>query len=64
MPTWRDDLPALVRALGRGLRAFHEAVGEEWCPFRFDMARALGHVEDRVHPDDIDPAASTRSTPI
>src|SRR5580698_2708067 len=23
---WRDDLPGLVRALGRGLRRFHEAV--------------------------------------
>ena len=45
---WRSDLPALVRALGRGLRAFHDAVGDEWCPFRFDLARALAHVEERV----------------
>jgi kanamycin kinase len=52
-PVWRDDLPALVRALGRGLRRFHEAVGEEWCPFRFDLARALGHVEDRIGRDDV-----------
>ena len=52
---WRDDLPGLVQALGRGLRRFHEAVGEEWCPFRFDLARALAHVEDRVRRDDIDP---------
>ena len=36
-PGWRTDLPALVAALGRGLRAFHEAVAEEWCPFRFDI---------------------------
>jgi len=50
---WRDDLPGLVRALGRGLRRFHEAVGEEWCPFRFDLARALAHVEDRVRRADI-----------
>jgi kanamycin kinase len=50
---WRDDLPGLVQALGRGLRRFHEAVGEEWCPFRFDLARALAHVEDRVRRDDI-----------
>lgn len=49
------DLAALVRALGRGLRAFHEAVGEEWCPFRFDLARALAHVEDRVRSGDISP---------
>ena len=52
-PAWRADLPALVRALGRGLRAFHDAIGEEWCPFRFDLARALGHVEQRVETGDI-----------
>ena len=50
---WRADLPALVRALGRGLRSFHDAVGEEWCPFRFDLARALAHVEERVRAGDI-----------
>jgi kanamycin kinase len=47
-PSWRHDLPTLVRALGRGLRAFHDAVGEEWCPFRFDVERALEHVARRV----------------
>jgi kanamycin kinase len=47
-PVWRDDLRALVRALGRGLAAFHHAVGEEWCPFRFDVERALDHVAQRV----------------
>jgi kanamycin kinase len=52
-PTWRSDLPALVRALGLGLRAFHEAVSEEWCPFRFDLARALAHVEERVRTNGI-----------
>jgi kanamycin kinase len=51
----RSDLPALVRALGRGLREFHGAVGEEWCPFRFDLGRALAHVEDRVRTNDISP---------
>jgi kanamycin kinase len=55
-PVWRDDVGALVAALGRGLRAFHEAVGEEWCPFRFDIERALDHVRRRVADDDIDPA--------
>ena len=55
-PCWRDDLPALVLAFGRGLRSFHEAVGEEWCPFRFETARALDHVRRRVRTDDIDPA--------
>jgi kanamycin kinase len=52
-PDWRADLPGLVRALGQGLRRFHEAVGEEWCPFRFDVARALTHVEERVRRQDI-----------
>ncbi|MGD0746324.1 MAG: aminoglycoside 3'-phosphotransferase [Acidimicrobiales bacterium] len=55
-PVRRNDVGALVAALGRGLRAFHEAVGEEWCPFRFDMARALDHVARRVAADDVDPA--------
>jgi kanamycin kinase len=55
-PTWRRDLPALVTALGRGLAAFHGSVGEEWCPFRFDIGRALEHVRRRVQADDIDPA--------
>ena len=54
-PGWRTDVPGLVRALGRGLRAFHEAVGEEWCPFRFDLARALAHVGQRVETGDVDP---------
>jgi kanamycin kinase len=47
-PSWRHDLPVLVRALGRGLRAFHDAVEEEWCPFRFEVERALEHVARRV----------------
>lgn len=55
-PASRRDLPALVRALGRGLRSFHDAVGEEWCPFRFDLARALAHVEGRVATEDIEPS--------
>lgn len=53
---WRDDLPPLVGALGRGLRAFHDAVGEEWCPFRFDVRRAIDHVRGRVEAGVIDQA--------
>ncbi len=53
-PVWRDDRRALVLALGRGLRAFHEAVGEDRCPFRFEVARALEHVSRRVRRGDID----------
>lgn len=52
-PAWRSDLPALTRALGGGLRRFHDAVGEEWCPFRFDVDQAVAHVEDRVRRADI-----------
>jgi kanamycin kinase len=47
-PSWRGDLPALVFAMGQGLRGFHEAVDEEWCPFRFDLDHALDHVARRV----------------
>ncbi len=47
-PLWRNDLAALVRAMGHGLRRFHEAVDEEWCPFRFDLDRSLEHVTRRV----------------
>jgi kanamycin kinase len=59
-PVWRDDLTGLVRALGRGLRSFHDAVGEEWCPFRFDTAHALEHVRRRVGAGDVDPAGFHR----
>ena len=55
-PGWRADLPGLVRTLGAGLAAFHEAVEEEWCPFRFDLGRALDHVHHRVAGNHIDPA--------
>ncbi len=54
--TWRHDLPSLVRAFGEGLAAFHAAVGEEWCPFRFDIGTALDHVHRRVDEGLIDPA--------
>ena len=53
---WRRDLPGHVWTLGRGLRAFHDAVGDEWCPFRFDLARSLDHVSRRVGSDQVDPA--------
>jgi kanamycin kinase len=45
---WRADLPGHVSALARGLVALHGAVGEEWCPFRFEVDRALEHVERRL----------------
>jgi kanamycin kinase len=47
-PVWSGDLPALVRAFAQGLASFHRAVGEEWCPFRFDVGIALEHVRRRV----------------
>jgi kanamycin kinase len=53
---WRHDLPSLVSALGRGLAAFHRAVDEEWCPFRFENEHALDHVATRVEDGAIDPA--------
>jgi kanamycin kinase len=53
---WQSDLPGLVGAFARGLVAFHEAVEEEWCPFRFDIERALDHVARRVEGQDHDPS--------
>lgn len=55
-PAWSSDLPALVRAYAEGLAAFHAAVGEEWCPFRFPVDAALDHVRRRVEAGLIDPA--------
>ncbi|HEY1652507.1 MAG TPA: aminoglycoside 3'-phosphotransferase [Acidimicrobiales bacterium] len=55
-PSWRRDLARHVGALGRGLRTFHDAVGDEWCPFRFDVATALDHVAGRVASGQVDPA--------
>jgi kanamycin kinase len=45
---WRADPEGMVRAFGAGLAAFHEAIGEERCPFRFDNDSALAHVHRRV----------------
>ena len=55
-PGWRDDVPNLVRTFGQGLAAFHRAVGEEWCPFRFDVDVALEHVRRRIDAGLINPA--------
>jgi kanamycin kinase len=55
-PRWRGDRPGLVRRFGEGLAAFHRAVGEEWCPFRFDVGLALEHVRRRADAGLIDPA--------
>jgi kanamycin kinase len=54
--SWRGDLPRLVTALGRGLAVFHGAIEEEWCPFRFNLERALDHVQRRLAAGDINPA--------
>jgi len=59
-PAWRHDRPGLVRALGRGLRAFHEAVDASSCPFRFERQRALEHVRRRIAADDVDPGGFHR----
>ena len=60
---WHDNLPALVHATGQGLRRFHEAVGEEWCPFRFDLDRALDHVDSGWRPPTSTREDSTTSMP-
>ncbi len=55
-PVVRQDLPALVRAFGEGLANLHDAVEEHWCPFRFEIDRALAHVGRRVADNAISPA--------
>jgi len=41
MPRWKADPSTAVRAIGEGLRAFHEALAVEKCPFSLSA-------EDRV----------------
>jgi kanamycin kinase len=53
---WHDDVPGMVRTFGEGLAAFHRAVGEEWCPFRFDVGVGLAHVRRRAAAGLIHPA--------
>ena len=55
-PRWSDDRPGLVRIFGEGLAAFHRAVGEEWCPFRFEVGVSLEHVRRRAEAGLLDPA--------
>jgi kanamycin kinase len=55
-PKWSGDRAGLVRILGEGLAAFHRAVGEEWCPFRFEVGVALEHVRRRAEAGRLDPA--------
>lgn len=55
-PEWRDDITGLVRAFGRGLSAFHTAVGGEKCPFRFDLSTAFAHARQRIALGTIDPS--------
>nr|WP_323749358.1 aminoglycoside 3'-phosphotransferase [Curtobacterium sp. VKM Ac-1393] len=60
-PRWHDEPRTAVVAVGEGLRAFHEALPVDGCPFawstvaRLDRARAAGRDTDRLGqepPDD------------
>ena len=53
---WRDDVGVVVVRLAAGCGPSTMPSGREWCPFRFDVERALRHVRRRVADDDIDPA--------
>ena len=44
-----DDPENVVRALGEGLRRFHEMAPVDECPFDFTLDVALEHVARRVH---------------
>jgi kanamycin kinase len=43
-----DDPPAVVRTFGEGLRALHEALPPDDCPFDFRLDAALQHCRSRV----------------
>jgi kanamycin kinase len=53
---WRNDVVGLVMALGSGLRAFHDAIDEARCPFRFGLEVAREHVHTRVEAGTLNPA--------
>jgi kanamycin kinase len=54
-PFWRQDVPGLVGAFGRGLRDLHGAVDRRHCPYRFGLDVALAHVRRRVAAGTLDP---------
>jgi kanamycin kinase len=50
------DPAAVVTALARGLRRFHQLVPARLCPFDFRLPTALDHVRRRAETGRIDPA--------
>ena len=46
-PRWIADPEPAVRAIGAGLRALHDALPVDTCPFDWSPARRLGHLQPR-----------------
>lgn len=46
-PRWLADPAAAVRAVGRGLRALHDALPVESCPFDWGVAHRVGNARRR-----------------
>ncbi|HAS09267.1 MAG TPA: aminoglycoside phosphotransferase APH(3'), partial [Acidimicrobiaceae bacterium] len=44
---WVADPAPAVRAIGAGLRALHDALPVESCPFDWSPAHRLGHLQPR-----------------
>lgn len=46
-PRWLDDPATAVRAIGEGLRALHDSLPVEECPFRWDVPERLANAAAR-----------------
>jgi aminoglycoside phosphotransferase len=55
-PAHLSNLERLVRALGHGLRRFHDACSVPHCPFDFRLDAALAHARQRVSAGRVEPA--------
>lgn len=52
---WKAEPDIAVAAIGRGLRAFHDALPVDGCPFSWSVADRLASVDERLAADAIDP---------
>jgi len=53
-PRWRRDPATATRALGEGLRALHDALPREDCPFEWSAEGRLGVIERRWRAGELD----------
>ena len=53
---WKAEPAAAVPAIGAGLRALHEALPAQRCPFSWSAAGRVGQISRRAHSGLLDPA--------